>query len=731
MKNIRLTDLIDVATLQRFQDSFSNMTGIAAVITDAEGMPVTRPSCFSHFCMDIVRQSSKGRALCEECDKRGGQRAMETGKPQIYTCHAGLVDFAAPLIVNGRFIGSVMGGQVLGEPPDEKRFRKIAGHLATDPERFLDEVRHIPIVSKKRMDAVAEFLFVQADMLSNLAYNNYMTRLANRELEVSTQQKTDRLTSLEEQYNENRNVLNALAEIHLTVYTVDLETDMYKTVRTPFPDQSTVPLSGPFREIFRQFCQACVHPEDRERLMQAVTQEKLAETLCSRKDFYEIEYRSRFGNNRYEWIRMQVIPLEMRDGAPVRITLVTQNINKRKMQEAREQETLKSACAAANRANAAKSHFLSCMSHDIRTPLNAIIGMNRLAMLSLDNREKLFDCLEKISVSSSQLLHLVNDVLDMSRIESGSLTLTEENFSLPALVETLATQVRPLIEEKKHTLNVDMQGLRHENVYGDSRYLTQIVQNLLSNAIKYTPDNGRIDLSVHENAGAPAGYAHVEITVKDNGYGMSTEMQNRVFNAFERGNDTRINSIQGTGLGLTISKNLVTLMNGEILLESAPGKGSVFTVCLPLKISGKTAPETKTDNATSGKPRRRFPGKRALLVEDNALNNEIATEFIKMTGIAVEHAENGLIAVEKIKHSPPDYYSIVFMDIQMPVMNGLDATRAIRSLPRPDVSALPIVAMTANAFTEDIALTELAGMNRHLAKPVDPETIHAVLESLL
>lgn len=731
MKNIRLTDLIDVETLQRLQDSFSGMTGIATVTTDAEGVPVTRPSHFSRFCMDFIRQSPRGRALCEACDKRGGQRAMETGEPQIYTCHGGLVDFAAPLIVDGQFIGSVMGGQVLGAPPDEKRFREIAARLDIEPENFVEEARRIPVVSRERMNAFASFLFVQADMLSNLAYSNYVTRLANRELEVATQQKTDRLTSLEERYQENRNVLNALAEIHLSVYAVDLENDRYETVRSAFTEEAPAPDTGPFLQTFRQFCQTYVHPEDREGVIKTVNKESLAGSIRHARDFYELEYRSRFQHQQYEWIRMQIIPLEIREGIPVRIILVTQNIHTRKVQEALEQETLKSACEAANRASAAKSHFLSCMSHDIRTPLNAIIGMNRLAMLSLDNREKLVDCLEKISVSSSQLLHLVNDVLDMSRIESGTLTLAEENFSLPSLVETLAGQVRPLIGEKKHTLNVDMQGLRHENVCGDSRHLTQIVQNLLSNAIKYTPEHGRIDLIVHENAGAPPGYAHIEITVKDNGYGMSADVQKRIFNAFERGNDTRINRIQGTGLGLTISKNLVTMMNGEILLESAPGKGSVFTVCLPLKISDKTMPETQADDITLIKPRRRFSGKRALLVEDNELNSEIATEFIRMSGLSVEHAENGLIAVEKIKHSPPNYYSIVFMDIQMPVMNGLDATRAIRSLPQPDVSALPIVAMTANAFTEDIVLTELAGMNRHIAKPVDPETIHTVLESLL
>ena len=231
MDRLHLTDLLDVETLQRFQSSFSDMTGIAAVIADANGIPVTEPTCFSHFCMDIIRQSPEGRRRCEECDKLGGQQAMETGKPAIYTCHGGLVDFAAPLIVDGHFIGSVMGGQVLGQAPEEKQFRDIAASLGIDADSCLAAAKNINVVSRERMDALANFLYMQAQLLSDLAFNNYKIRLANHELEKTSQQKTEWLNTLEQQYNENQNFLNALAETYLTVYAIDLETDQYKIGR--------------------------------------------------------------------------------------------------------------------------------------------------------------------------------------------------------------------------------------------------------------------------------------------------------------------------------------------------------------------------------------------------------------------------------------------------------------------------------------------------------------------
>ncbi len=729
MDQLHLNDLLDVETLQRFQNSFSDMTGIAAVIADENGVPVTEPTCFTHFCMDIVRQSPKGRKLCEACDKMGGQLAMKTGKPAIYTCHGGLVDFAAPLIVNGHFIGSVMGGQVLDHSPGEKQFREIADNLEIDTDTCLKAAGNINVVSKERIDALANFLYMQAALLSELAYNNYKTRQANLELEKTSQQKTEWLHSLEEQYNENQSFLNALAETYLTVYTIDLETDRYKTVKNRIPElRSCIPESGAFSPAFGKYCDVLVHPEDRERLKQAVSPEAITYTISSKNTFYELEYRRGYETG-YQWLRLQFIPREIKNGILCKVILATQDIDRQKKQEALERQALKDACDAANKANAAKSRFLSCMSHDIRTPLNVILGMNQMAEKHLDDSDRVRKCLESISVSSSHLLTLINEILDMSRIESGNLILIEEPFNVEELIETTIEMIGPFIVQKHHRFTVNTDHLVHKNVIGDAPHLQQILQNLLSNAVKYTPSKGRIDLVIRDKTGAPPGYANIEIQVSDNGYGMSQDVQTRIFEPFERGNDTRINKIQGTGLGLTITRNLVQLMNGDLQLDSEPGKGSTFTVNLPFKIMEGEIKTQKADPAPQC--RRTFTGKRALLVEDNELNMEIAIEFLKPTGIEIDTAENGQIALEKIAKMPENHYHIVFMDIQMPIMNGHEATRAIRNLERADTDKLPIIALTANAFIEDIAKSTRAGMTGHIAKPLDPDRIYDIMDKLL
>lgn len=729
MEKLNLTDLLDVETLQRFQDSFSQMTGIAAMTTNAEGVPVTEASGFSHFCMNMIRQSPKGKKLCEECDQRGGQRAMRTGKPQIYTCHGGLVDFASPLIVNGQFIGSVMGGQVLESLPDENHFRTIADNLDIDPDSLVEAAKHIHIVGKERMDALANFLYMQAGLLSNLAYNNYKTRLANQELEKTSQQKTEWLNTLEQQYNENQNVLNALAETYLTVYAVDLENDIYKTVRNQVSDlKLLIPDSGPFMATLYRYCHSVIHPDDIERIMEAGKAANIADAFSGQNRFYEIEFRRLYGKD-YQWLRLQFIPLQIKDGVPVKVIMAVQNVDIQKKQEAIEQQTLKDACDAANKANAAKSHFLSCMSHDIRTPLNVILGMNHMAGRHIDDSERVRKCLESISVSSSHLLTLVNEILDMSRIESGNLTLIEEPFNFTELIGMAVEMIEPFMMQKKHHFTLNMDRLLNKNVIGDAPHLQQILQNILSNAVKYTPSNGDISLNIRDKIGAPPGYTNIEIRIADNGYGMSKEDQSRIFKPFERGNDTRINKIQGTGLGLTITQNLVQLMDGDIQLDSEPGKGSVFTISIPFKIAEKAVETKKPPLAALEK--RTFSGKRALLVEDNELNMEIAIEFLQLTGIDIDTAENGQIALDKIRSTPENHYDIVFMDIQMPVMNGHEATRFIRDLQRPDIARLPIIALTANAFIEDVAKSTRAGMTGHIAKPLDPDKIYDIMNQVL
>ena len=521
---------------------------------------------------------------------------------------------------------------------------------------------------------------------------------------------------------------------------------------------------------------------------------------------------------------------------------------------------LRSALDAANAANQAKSDFLSHMSHDIRTPLNAIIGMTTIARTHVADTGRVGDCLEKIDLSSRHLLGLINDILDMSRIESGKMTLSPEEFTMADLIHGLMAVFQPQADKKRQKVDLDFTGIRCEHIRGDQLRIQQVLINILSNAVKFTPEEGEISLRVRETGeryGNTGTYAYYEFTVQDTGIGMSPEFLARIYQPFERADG--VSRIEGTGLGMAITRNLVEMMNGSIHISSKEGAGSRFTVTLPLEqldqpeigsqvlhglrilaadesgslehlqeiaqdlglecdacdstvaamelaaqahmegrdyfaillawrmpvvdgvkacqelraMLGGEIPIILTSSyewalsddemrkygisAFVSKPLFRsrlaetllsftaagsqagaadgggddFSGKRILLAEDNEINREIAVELIGMQGAQVECAVNGREAVELFSASGPNYYDLIFMDLQMPVMDGLAATRAIRALPRTDSRSVPIVAMTANAFVEDIQSCRKAGMDGHLAKPISLQQLTDVLRHWL
>ncbi len=522
---------------------------------------------------------------------------------------------------------------------------------------------------------------------------------------------------------------------------------------------------------------------------------------------------------------------------------------------------LQSALDAANAANRAKSDFLSNMSHDIRTPLNAIIGMTTIAKAHMDKPERIADCLEKIDLSSRHLLALINDILDMSRIESGKMTLTPEDFTMADFIHSLMAVFRPQADKKNQRVLLDFTGIRHERVRGDMLRIQQVLINILSNAVKFTPEEGTISLTVRETGAtgnAGKNYGYYEFKVTDTGMGMSREFLKRIFQPFERAGN--VHRIEGTGLGMTITQNLVKMMNGAITVESEEGRGTCFTVTLPLEqlsdsdwqmreLSGLRVLAAEVDNskenlreiltdlgmecdicssaweamdlaaqarmagrdyfaimlgwrlpavdgvqacrelrATLGgdipiflmsayewpysademrkygitafipKPLFRsrvgealyaftdagkagsgkdasagtetFKGTRILLAEDNEINREIGVELLELLGAATSCAENGKEALDMFS-AAPDQYDLIFMDIQMPVMDGLTAARAIRALNTPESRRIPIVAMSANAFVEDIMASERAGMNAHVPKPVSLEALSDVMRKCL
>ena len=378
------------------------------------------------------------------------------------------------------------------------------------------------------------------------------------------------------------------------------------------------------------------------------------------------------------------------------------------------------------KANLAKREFLFNMSHDIRTPMNAIIGFTALAQTHIDDRDQVEDYLKKISVSSQHLLSLINDVLDMSRIENGKVTLETKPVHLPELVEDIGDAIQVGADKKHISFTVDTAGMKNEDVIADPLRLEQILINVLANAVKFTPDGGQISLRIVQKDTASAGFADFEFHIKDNGIGMSEEFQKHIFEQFARERTSTVSKIQGTGLGLAITKSLVDMMGGRITVESEPGRGSEFTISLRFPVgeakAGQMIPVSKASD---------FTGKKLLVVEDNELNLEIASTLLEEAGFEVDTAGNGKIAVEKVEAASAGRYDLILMDVQMPEMDGYEATRRIRALPDKKKAAIPIVAMTANAFEEDQKNALNVGMNGHIAKPLDIQKLFQVLSELL
>ena len=638
----------------------------------------------------------------------------------------------------------------------------------------------------------------------------------------------------------------------------DLENDRYRFYN--LQGEMIYAPTGTYHDFVEQVAAKYKTLESLDALDAIISPENIRRNLQGENDIYKFEYCS-LDENTYKIASF--IPLEWDGTKLVKVLLASMDVSQEKKAEIESHKALKEAYRAAENASHAKTDFLSNMSHDIRTPMNAIVGLTAIAGANIENQDKVVECLGKITKASRHLLGLINEVLDMARIESGRMSLAEEDFSLPELVDNLLTLTKPAIDEHHHQLEVHVEHIEHEAVCGDSLRIQQVFVNLMSNAVKYTPDGGNITLTIKEK---PNGFSELgcyEFSIADNGIGMTPEFQKIMFEPFSRADDHRTTKVQGTGLGMAITRNIVNLMNGDIQVESAPNKGTKITVTVYLKLqkdekeqekelfdlpvlvvdddqtccestvdtlreigiagewvlTGKKAVErcyarheTNSDyfavildwkmpemdgietarrirecvgqdvtiiiltsfefseieeearaagvdafmakplfrsrltatlrQFTSGKKEKNarnyledfaktdYTGKRLLLVEDNDLNREIATEILGMTGVTVETAENGKIAVEKVAAAPEHWYSLVLMDIQMPVMNGYEATAAIRSLPGSR-GKVPIIAMTANAFAEDVQLAKNTGMNEHIAKPLDLNKLNDVLKQWL
>ena len=384
----------------------------------------------------------------------------------------------------------------------------------------------------------------------------------------------------------------------------------------------------------------------------------------------------------------------------------------------------------AKEANQSKSDFLANMSHDIRTPMNAIVGMTTLIEHDANNPDKVLEYSKKIEKASQHLLGLINDVLDMSKIESGKTKLNNIDFSIYDVLDQVETMFRPQVNERKQNFSIKTFNIKHKWLVGDSVRLLQILNNIVSNAIKYTDNGGTIKLTVDELKYNSKQFAKLRFVVEDNGVGISKDYIGKIFDSFTREENSLTNHIQGTGLGMAITKNLVDLMGGTIEVQSTKGEGTSFEVVLTFKVGEKHTNVIEGQKEKTNEEVSVLSGKHLLCAEDNELNAEILKELLSMQGATCQICENGKELLETFESSKPGNFDLILMDVQMPVMNGLEATKAVRESDHPLANSIFIIAMTANTFSEDIQLCLQAGMNAHISKPVDMKLLEKTIRNL-
>lgn len=661
-----------------------------------------------------------------------------------------------------------------------------------------------------------------------------------------------------EKLQERHTLVGAISNAYPIIISINLTQDTVNFIYVKSGLMLGLGKQKTYGELFEEM-KPTFHSDHEEEFVRRFAPQNLRRTLGEEKNEVFLEAKQMLADGKYHWTSTQIIYVNNPYSGDKLAILISRRIDEQRYEEQRQREALQSALERAKAASDAKSSFLSNMSHDIRTPMNAIVGMTAIASNHTDDPERVRECLKKIDLSSRHLLSLINDILDMSKIENGKLSLREESFNLANLATDAVELVYPQVEEKRLEMNVRIIRMQNEAVIGDPLRIRQVYINILSNSVKYTPEGGSIRVELWQEKCMRTGYQNYVFRCADTGVGMDEEFLTKLFQPFERSQDSTSSRIAGTGLGMAITKNIIDLMNGDIQVESCPGRGTVFTVTLPLrpqdaqqeqapeewkgmrslivdddlqtcesvaelleeiglrthfvttgtaavecvaeakntsdpyglviadwKMPGMDGVETarrirkeigpeipivvltaydwieiENDARSAGvtafmsKPLYRsklcylfnelsgernplrqigladsfgdYSGKRVLLVEDNVMNREIARTLLEEMGTEVEQACDGEEAVEKVAKSGEGYYDLVLMDIQMPRMDGYEAAKAIRAMDRTDVKKLPIIAMTANAFDEDVRAALRAGMNGHFPKPFDVNKLKELL----
>ena len=561
-------------------------------------------------------------------------------------------------------------------------------------------------------------------------------RQAELEHQLMMQEK---MLEQEKQRAELNSMITAMASDYRSVYHVDLDANDAVCYRTDPDDPWKMPegVHFPFHERFLEYCELFVDPDYRDEFIEFIDPDNIRRDL-SNENIIAYRYLARRGESEYyEMLRMAGVrhPADRDDNMVHAVGVGFTEIDKEMRESIDRNRALREALAAAEQASKAKTTFLSNMSHEIRTPMNAIIGLNKIALENPELPDETREQLVKIGDAAQHLLSIINDILDMSRIESGRMTFNAEEFSLDELLEQVNVLIGSQCREEGLTYEFITKGKTGGRYSGDEMKLKQILINILGNSVKFTPEGGKVTLKVEERKRL-GGNATFRFVMSDTGIGMSKDYLPKIFDAFSQENSAASSSgkFGSTGLGMPITKSFVELMNGRIEVDSEKGVGTTFVVTLTLK-ECEDADRQEDDghgkDAGAADGGLDLSGRRILLAEDMTVNAEIMMMVLGMQGMEAEHAENGQQAVDMYLASEPGYYDAVLMDMRMPVMGGLDAARAIRASGRADAETIPIIALTANAFDEDVQRSMQAGLNAHLSKPVEPATIFATLEKLI
>jgi len=542
--------------------------------------------------------------------------------------------------------------------------------------------------------------------------------------------------------------IHSLSRLFISSYFVDLRTGKREYL-SKADETADEYLTGDFykrvpdgyEDAIRSYVEEYVHSDDRQTYLSMCERKYMEQHLSVGNQFYFFNYRQKAAGKE-KWYRMHVIASSFQNSGEVAtVVMAVMDVDEQVRKDIRQKEVVEEALVEAEEANRAKSNFLSNMSHDIRTPMNAILGFTLLAQEHVEEKEEVQGYLEKISSAGKHLLSLINDILDMSRIESGKISIQEDEVSLRDVIQEVRNLIQPMAEAQAQNFDIHVD-ITNNYVFCDKLRLNQVLINLLGNAIKFTPAKGNISLDIRQEMVAPPGYGVYIFRVKDTGIGIAPEFHDKIFEAFEREKATEQSGIQGTGLGLAITKNIVRLMGGKISVESELGKGTEFIVKVVFLLQDVADDEglqeeqrmqiEAQERAQEEKERRAlFTNRKLLLVEDNELNRQIARILLKEQGFILEEAVNGQEAVERIKASKEGEFDFILMDIQMPVMNGYEATKEIRALPNRILANIPILAMTANAFDEEKKKALSCGMNGHITKPIDVNILFKTIEGIL